>query len=154
MSNYRILKTYDHTLMMVEDVLGSGVTTNTQLDKLGYMVFGSDYLGTHSSNEFPKYIRNHQCFILNTDSSNSKNKTGHWCGFYKVNDKIGNCKLYYYDSFKRSKNELSKYWINKKMYNANKTDRDQSFLENSCGSRSFSWLILMKKFGERAIDVV
>ena len=39
MSKYQILKDYAQVLMDVEDVLGSGVTTNDQLDKLGYSIF-------------------------------------------------------------------------------------------------------------------
>ena len=38
MSKYQILKDYEQVLMDVEDVLGSGVTTNDQLDKLGYSI--------------------------------------------------------------------------------------------------------------------
>ncbi len=72
MSRYSILKTYEQTLMKVQDVLGSGITNNLQLDKLGFSVFGNDYLGTFTSDNFPKYIRSNQCFILNTDSSTSK----------------------------------------------------------------------------------
>ena len=147
MSNYRILKFYEQTLMKIEDIIGSGITNNILLDKLGYATFGNDYLGTNTSDNFPKYIKNNQCFILNTDSS--KKPGTHWVGFYKINDK-----LYYYDSFRRSKKELSKFWKNKRMYNANKTDRDQSYNETDCGSRSFAFLVLMRRFGERAIDVV
>ena len=97
----------------------------------------------------PKYIKNNQCFILNTDSSRSANKFGHWVGFYKTNGK-----LWYYDSFARQKEKLSKYWKNKRMYNANKTDRDQSYEESSCGSRSMAWLIIFRKYGERCINVI
>ena len=48
MSKYTILKTYEQTLMMVEDILGDGITKNTQLDKLGFIIFGPDYLGTYT----------------------------------------------------------------------------------------------------------
>ena len=58
MSKYQILKDYEQVLMDVEDVLGSGVTTNDQLDKLGYSIFKNDYLGTFSSDKMPKYIKN------------------------------------------------------------------------------------------------
>ena len=97
----------------------------------------------------PKYIKNNQCFILNTDSSRSANKYGHWIGFYKLKGK-----LCYYDSFARPKEKLSKYWKNKRMYNANKTDRDQYFEEQSCGSRSMSFLIICGKYSEKCINVI
>ena len=149
MSKYKILKDYECALRDVEDVLGSGVTTNDQLDKLGYSIFKNDYLGTFSSDKMPLRIKDNQCFILNTDSSKSANKYGHWIGFYKINKR-----LWFYDSFARQKEKLSKYWKNKRMYNANKTDRDQSFEEQSCGSRSMSFIILMKTYGEKCIDVI
>ena len=102
----------------------------------------------------PTRIKDNQCFILNTDSSRSANKYGHWVGFYKLNGETTNSKLYYYDSFARPKEKLSKFWKNKRMYNANKTDRDQSYEESSCGSRSMAWLIIFRKYGERCINVI
>ena len=153
MSKYKILKDYEQILMIIEDVLGAGVTNNIQLTTLAIQILGNDYLGTFSSDKMPKYIRDNQCFILNTDSSKSLNKSGHWVAFYKINKKI-----YYYDSFARSTSNLSKYWRNKRrnkrMYNANTIDRDQSYNENSCGSRSLSFLILMKKYGEKVINII
>ena len=154
MSKYQILKQYEQILRNVEDILGSTVTTNDQLDKLGYSIFKNDYLGTYSSDKMPKYIKNNQCFILNTDSSRSANRYRHWIGFYKLNGKTTNGKLYYYDSFARPKEKLSKYWKNKRMYNANTTDREQSYNESDCGSRSMSFLILMKTYGQKCIDVI
>ena len=97
----------------------------------------------------PKYIKNNQCFILNTDSSRSANKFGHWIGFYKINKR-----LWFYDSFARPKEKLSKFWKTKRMYSANTTDRDQSFEEQSCGSRAMSFLVICRKYGLKAIDVI
>ena len=135
--------------MHVEDSIGSRVTNNLQLTKLGKEIFGSDYLGTFSSDQFPKYIRENTCFILNTDSKKSKNKYGHWVSFIKINKK-----LYYFDSFMRSPSELSKYWTNRKLFSINKIDRTESYNESNCGERALSMLILMKRYGEKAINVV
>ena len=154
MSKYQILKTYEQSLMKIEDLLGSGITDNLQLTNLGMMLFGDDYLGTLTADKMPKRIKENQCFILNTDSSRSSNKMGHWCGFFKLNGKTANSKLYYYDSYARSKEKLSKFWKNKRMYNANTTDRDQSYKESDCGSRSMAWLVVFRKYGMKCIDVV
>ncbi len=58
----------------------------------------------------------------------------------------------------RSPSQLSKYWKNKKLINANTTDRDQAYGgnkgESNCGQRSMAFLILIKKFGEKAVNVV
>ena len=95
----------------------------------------------------PKYIKNNQCFILNTDSS--KQKGTHWVGFYKTNGK-----LYYYDSFARNAQKLTKRWKSSTMCHANTKDRDQSMTEKNCGSRAFSWLVIMRKYGIKCLDVV
>ena len=111
MSNkYTILHDYEQILMNLEDILGSGVTTNTQLSKLSYKIIGNnDYLGTFSADEMPKYIRNNQCFISNTNSSKSSESVGHWVSFIKLNGK-----LFYYDSFARPVSKLSKHWAKKR----------------------------------------
>ena len=64
------------------------MTTDSQLTDLGYKFFKSDYLGTYSSDLMPTYIKNNQCFILNTGSSRSDNKYSHWIEFYKINGKL------------------------------------------------------------------
>ena len=94
--------------MMIEDILGSDVTNNLQITKLCKHRIGDDYLVTFSSDKMPKYIKDNQCFILNTDSEKSLNRFGHWVGFYKLNGK-----LFYYDSFGRPAYKLSKYWAKK-----------------------------------------
>ena len=69
--------------------------------------------------------------------------------------KLDNGTLVYYDSYARSKSKLSVYWKNRKMINANTTDRDQSYnRESNCGQRCIAWLILIKRYGERCINVV
>ena len=146
---YKILKDYEQVLMKIEDVLGSGVTNNIQLTKLGHEVFGNEYIGTWSSDQMPKYVKEGQCFILNTDSTRSRNKNGHWVAFFKLKNK-----LWYYDSYARPAYKLSKHWANKRMYNANTTDRDQSYEESDCGSRSMAFLVIFKKYGEKCINVI
>ena len=144
MSKYTIRKFYDDTLMKLQDKLTDGITNNLQLDDICYKIFEKNYLGTRPSDQFPKYIREEQCFILNTDDK----KGIHWVAFYKRNKK-----LYGYDSFNRNINSLSKYWKNKKIISAN-LDRDQSFLSNECGSRCVSRLITFKYFGDKIINII
>ena len=149
MSKYTILTFYENVLMYIEDLLGSGQTDNIQLDKLGFYLFGKNkYLGTFSSDEFPKNIKRGQCFIINNKSSRSLGE--HFISVYKEES---DGKLYGYDSFNRPIKSLSKYWIHKNIINAT-THRDQSFLEYNCGSRSLAFLICMSKWGERVIGVI
>ena len=149
MSKYRIIKDYEQALMLIQDIIGANITNNEQLTRLGNLLFNSNYLGSFPSNKMPKYIKENQCFILNTDSSRSSNKFGHWVAFYKINSK-----LYYYDSFSRPIDKLSKLWKNRRLYNANTSDRDQSYEEKSCGSRAMAFLVLIRKYGEKCINVV
>ena len=143
MSQYTIRKFYDDSLMKLQDQLTDGITNNLQLDDICYKIF-PNYLGTRSSDQFPKYIKEDQCFILNTDDK----KGIHWVAFYKRNKK-----LYAYDSFSRPVSGLSKFWKNKKIVSAN-IDRDQSFLSNECGSRAISWLVTFKRYGDKIINII
>ena len=146
MSKYSIRKFYDDTLMKVQDILTDGLTNNLEIEKICYKIFDKDFLICGSSDQMPKYIKEEQCFILNTESSKSKGI--HWCAFYKRNKK-----LYGYDSFNRNINSLSPYWKHKKIISANR-DRDQSFKESSCGSRAISWIICFRKYGDKVIDAI
>ena len=142
-SKYDMLKYYEDNLMYTEDILGSGITNNTQLEKLTTHLF-DNFIGVFAANEFPKYINNDSCFIIN---NKSEGKGEHWIAIFKRN------KLYGYDSFDRNVHKLSKFWKNKYIVNANK-DRQQSFKEYNCGSRCIAWLMCFHKFGSRIINVI
>ena len=139
MSKYNILKTYEKVLMYIEDIIGSGKTNNIQLYKICKQIFGDLFLNVYSSDEFPKYVKENQCFIINTDP---KNKPGtHWIAVYKYKNKF-----WCYDSFNRPVKTLSKYFKNKNIISTN-IDRDQSYNEYSCGARSVGWTVLAHKYG-------
>ena len=148
-SKYTITKYYHDTLKYVEDIIGSKATNNLQLTKLCKFLFDSHYRGTYTSDGFPSNIKNNDCFILNTNLYKSLSNIGHWVSFYKLNNKI-----YYYDSYARSASELSKYWANEGMVNANKNGRDESFESSICGPMCVSWLVLVNKFGKKCINVI
>ena len=63
MSKYQILKYYEQSLVMIEDILGSGVTNNLQLNKLGHELFGNDYIGTLCSSNAKIYKRETMFYI-------------------------------------------------------------------------------------------
>ena len=146
MNKYNILKEYETNLMYIMDLLGSGVTDNIQLDKLGKYLFGNKFIGTYSSDKIPKNIKNENCLILNNQSS--KQKGEHFIAVYKRDNK-----LYGYDTFNRPIKNLSKFWKNKHIINAN-NDRDQGFSEENCGSRSMAWLISFQKWGTSIINII
>ena len=70
MIKFTILSEYEKNLMYIDDVLNkSGTTNNIELIKLGKMLFGDLFLGVFASDQFPKYIRDGQMFIINNKSS-------------------------------------------------------------------------------------
>ena len=147
MSNYKILHDYDNNLKMTQDIMGSGTTNNVQIEKLCHQLFGDLFIGCLSSDQFPKYIKRGQMFILNNKSSRSKGE--HFVAFIKDNDG----KLYGYDSFDRSVHDLSPWWKKKHIINANR-EREQSFNEKNCGSRCIAFLITFRKWGRSVIDAI
>ena len=139
MSKYQILRKYEDTLMRIEDIIGSKETTNIQLLDIGKKIFGNRFLDVIPSDEFPKYVRQSEMFIINVDPHYKGGS--HWCAVYKYGPYF-----YLYDSFNRKAGQLSKYWKHKKIISAN-TNRDQSYKEDSCGARSLARLCLADKYG-------
>ena len=146
MAKYQILKEYEQNLMHLEDILGSGITNNIQLDSLGHYLFGKKYLGTYSSDTYPRRLKDGEMFIVNNKSSRQKGV--HFISVSKYKNKV-----YAYDTFNRDVHKLSNQWRHKSWINAN-TNRDQSFNEKNCGSRSMAWLISFANHHDKIIGVV
>ena len=137
MSKFEILNFYEQSLMHIQDIIGSKITNNQQLEKLGSHLFGKDFIGVFSANNFPKLVLNNQMFIINNKSDRSPGE--HWLACVKYNNRI-----YAFDSFGRNVHKLSPYWKNKLIINANH-ERLQSYKELNCGSRAIAFLITFKK---------
>ena len=149
MSKYKILKEYEQSLIKVSDILKTvGTTNNFQLEKLGKMLFGDLFLGVFTADQFPKYIKKEQMFIINTDP---KSKPGvHWVSFIKSK----NGKLYGYDSFNRDLHSLSPYFKHKQFINAN-SDVDEVYVAKNCGQLSLTWLICAHKYGpDKVMNII
>ena len=142
-SRHQILKEYSINLMNIMNLLGSGVTDNSQLDILGNCLFSTRYKGTFPSNETPKLNNSEMC-IINTDDK----KGVHWCALYKYKNKN-----YFYDSYNRNFKSF-KNWKNKNWINANK-DVDQAYNgESNCGQRSICSLISFDKHKDKIINII
>ena len=48
MSKFEILNFYEQSLMHIQDIIGSKITNNQQLEKLGLHLFGKDFIGFFS----------------------------------------------------------------------------------------------------------
>ena len=153
MSKYKILEEYNKNLIYIDDILkNSSSTTNIELNRLGKAIFGELFLGVFTSDQFPKYIRDGQMFIINNKSSKSDGE--HWLSFIKSSkNKDHKPLLYGYDTYNRDIRKLSPYFRNKRFINAN-TNRDESFFQMDCGQRSFCFLISFFSHGDRVIGII
>ena len=142
---YKILKEFENNLMLLTDLLGSKSTDNEQLLIVGRALFDKKFKGVYSSDQIPKLKNNEMC-IVNTDDSSGSGV--HWISLYRYKNKT-----YFYDSFSRSKNELSKFWKNKTWIEAN-IGRDQSYDTEICGAISMAWLISFDKYKTKVINII
>ena len=155
MSKYKILEEYNKNLMYIEDSLNnSTTTTNIELNRLGKSIFGNNlFLGVFSADQFPKYIKDGQMFIINNKSSKAK-EGEHWLAFIKSSkNKDHKSRLYGYDSFNRDIHKLSPYFRTKRFVNAN-TNREESYAESDCGQRSLCFLISFHLYGNKIISII
>ena len=150
---FKILEEHNKNLMYIDDILNkSTVTNNLELNKTGILLFSELFIGVFSSNQFPKYIKNNQMFIINNKSSKSTGE--HWIAFIKSSkNKDRKPSLYAYDSFSRDVHSLSPYFKNRKFINAN-TNRDQSMVESDCGQRAMAYLISFYKHGDKVMSII
>ena len=145
MGKYEILKSFDNTLMQIEDILGDKTTNNLQLFKLGKMLFGDRFVNVFCSDDNITLKNNEMC-VINTDPHN---KPGlHWLALYKYRN------VYYvFDSFGRDVKTLSKYFKYKKWCNI-EFNRIESYKSSSCGELCLTWLLIFDKYKLKIINVI
>ena len=146
-SKFEILKHFEQYVRDAEDTVGATVTTNTTLDRYAKRLFGRQYLGTFTADDYPPddSVNNNQMFIVNNQTSTEHGE--HWVGCYKYNDRI-----YAYDSFHRRLRHVSRHfsqhWIKANSW------CDQSYNEDNCGARSIAFLRCFHKYKERVVHVI
>ena len=146
MSKYNIKKYFDDCLIEIENKLKTdGTTTNLQLNKLGYQLFGDKYKGAKMSDQIPRLKNNEMC-IINTDPTYKKGL--HWLGLYKYDNKI-----YVYDSFGRNYKTLSPHFKNKRWINVNKTI-EEADTGKDCGQLSMTFLLTFDKFKLKCVGII
>ena len=142
---YQILNDFDQCLIRIEDLLGEKVTTNTQLLKLGKMLFGYRFKDVYCSDSHIK-LSNNECCIVNTDSS--KQAGTHWVGLFKYRDHY-----YVFDSFGRDIKTLSKFFKFKNWTNVEHTRRE-SFKGSNCGQLSMIFCLTFDRYKCKCIGVL
>lgn len=134
--------------MLIEDVIGSSTTTDVQLNNLAKRLFGAQFIGVYSADNFPKNIKNSQCYIMNTDTHVQHGT--HWVSVYRYNNRY-----YYYDSFGRDINKLSPFWQNLKwMKVIDNRHREESYNGANCGQLSLNFLVMFDKYKLKLLSVI
>ena len=123
--------------------LGTDVTTNHQLEKLGYKILGTRFKGVYSQDEFP--FSKSGYFIVNNHKSSQPGE--HWVAIYQTTHTI-----YIFDSFGRKSNKLlPMLYKNAKAYGKKVIDSDydvdQKISTSICGPLSLAWLLTVKYVG-------
>jgi hypothetical protein len=79
---------YQEFLDAIEEVMGTGTTYATELDRLGKHMFGADWRGVYASDNV---LPSNGCYIVNTDKKSAPGE--HWMAVHNG---------YFYDSFGRT----------------------------------------------------
>lgn len=140
----KIMKIYNKVLKQIESMLGTdGSTYTDQLNKIGKEILGDKYVGTFSSDKIPQLTDKHPYAIINLDDSSSPGS--HWVAIAQKNN------IYYvYDSFGRKSSTILPSLKGGK-FKIKDSDRDveQDILEENCGQRSMSWIVVFDQFGKK-----
>ena len=123
--------------------LGTKVTTNEQLNKVGYKILGSRFKGTYAQDQLP--INKSGMYIVNNHTS--KQSGEHWVAVISTTKRI-----YVFDSFGRKSKTLLKILYKNarsigKIVIDSDYDIDQSISSEICGPLSLAWLLTAKHIG-------
>lgn len=135
-------------------MLGKGVTSDAQLDRVGKKLIGKCYLGTFPVDVKPIYLQTgcqDRYFIINVDGKNSPGS--HWLAVFFSHELK---KFLIYDSFARKSRRLIPKFISTigyKYIDVNKTS-DQKVSEDNCGQRSLAMLAFIKKYGYQHARII
>jgi hypothetical protein len=123
--------------------LGTKVTDNVELEKIGYAVLGAKFKGVYSQDDLP--VRKAGYYIMNTDIAS---KPGvHWVACV-----VSPKKIYVFDSFGRKSKKLlpilcrNAKAVNKVVIDTD-PDIDQSITAMTCGPISLAFLLTVKQIG-------
>ena len=121
----------------------SGSTYLDELDMFGTKMLGNKFHGVYPSDKIPKLTTKQPYCILNLDKSTQSGS--HWIGVARTPAYI-----LVYDSFgRKTKRILPALFKNSGKLKIVDTEADpeQDILEENCGQRCLSWLILLDNYG-------
>jgi hypothetical protein len=130
-------------------ILGKGVTTDRQLNKVGKKLFGEQWLGVYPSDIKPHQLMKHvkqgpNYGIINVDGKNDPGS--HWLSIYW---NAPDDKWIIWDSFARKSKRLIPAFIKTIGYRYIDLNEksDQKSSQDDCGARSMAVLLYIKKHG-------
>jgi hypothetical protein len=132
-------------LPLVESIIGNSTTTNFELNKIGKVLFGKQYLGTFAADRFPKknLSISPQFCILNLDKTGQPGS--HWVGCVILKSSI-----LIYDSFGRKSSEILPDTFNKgQIIQDTEYDPEQSIEQLNCGARCIAALVIFDTYGKK-----
>lgn len=133
-------KIYKIILKDITDRIGHNKSTySNELKNVCKQLMNKKFKGVYSADTIPKLKNNQNC-IINLD--NSDEPGSHWVALTKINNK-----LYFYDSFGRSKHTIMN---NNKLKVINSDlDPEQRYDEKNCGQRCIAWNYLFYLYGPK-----
>jgi hypothetical protein len=141
-----VMKIFNKHKKMLIQLVGTKSTTDTQLNTIGNKLFGRQYLGTFSQDNFPwQKVRTDSFAIINTDT---QGKAGvHWVAVYATAKTI-----YIWDSYGRNSKQLlpifTKQVLTRKLkFKDSDPDADQSKKSQICGQICMAWMLTVKQLG-------
>lgn len=144
---------YDEILHnIVEPILGDDTTFSTDIAIIGKHLFGSKWAGVFPVDAIPQTLSVNQYLVVNLDKSNEPGS--HWVALVVLRKSKTTKKPKYhflmYDSFGRSPEKILPFIEEKNNVDSTEDDSEQNIIENNCGARAITWLIMYDQFGEKA----
>jgi len=146
MIHAEILQYFNDVFIDILNKYGNDTTYSFQLDIIGKKLLGNKFIGVYASDKIPYNIidKYNICyFIVNTDNSDGIGK--HWIAIGKDKNDI-----YYYDTYGRDKDILSKEFRKNNWLQTN-PNIEQSYITKVCGQKCIAWLVTCDKYGIKRV---
>lgn len=123
--------------------LGKDVTFMNDLNSFGKLMLGKKFVGVFPSDKIPTLTKTSPYAIINLDKTGESGS--HWISIVKSGDKT-----YVYDSFARANFTIIPSLSNSnngEIVDSDLSDREQKIIQNDCGARAISFILLSDTFG-------
>lgn len=142
-------KYYLKELKIIESQIGSGLTYDSELEKLAKKLFGSKFKGVYAADEINEIKKAKEgYFIFNLDKSDEPGS--HWIGVVKTPKS-----LLIYDSFgRKSKMIIPNLHTIGHTITETEDDAEQLINEDNCGARTIAFLKVYDDYGPEIASMI